>query len=195
MTCNFNITLLSDSKATLQQEVSVLHFLAPDPESSTDDEIAATNRTAMIKDLADQSASRSTRVETKVNVLDAQKSKEDIMSCLAKWLFEFDYRFEVLKDGPTSLIHGIFSKLADILGSRKYKQWYKKMITKAPWIPQMHLEQMQTVMSTIAKLSTNHLMLKQVMDGKDISTDVLRTINDAASDIIRDINCCCEMET
>eukprot|EP00957_Ditylum_brightwellii_P138528 10559342-Ditylum_brightwellii.AAC.1 len=33
------------------------------------------------------------------------------------------------------------------------------------------------------------------MDGKDISPDVLRTINDAVSDIIRDINCCCKMET
>eukprot|EP00957_Ditylum_brightwellii_P142018 10820038-Ditylum_brightwellii.AAC.1 len=33
------------------------------------------------------------------------------------------------------------------------------------------------------------------MDGKDISPDVLRTISNAASDMIRDINCCCEMET
>eukprot|EP00957_Ditylum_brightwellii_P160879 12249135-Ditylum_brightwellii.AAC.1 len=50
-------------------------------------------------------------------------------------------------------------------------------------------------MSAMAKLSTNHPMLKQVMNGKDISPDMLRTINDAASDMIRDINCCCEMET
>eukprot|EP00957_Ditylum_brightwellii_P153922 11715771-Ditylum_brightwellii.AAC.1 len=50
-------------------------------------------------------------------------------------------------------------------------------------------------MSAMAKLSTNHPMLKQVMDDKDISHDVLRTINDAASNMIRDINCCCEMET
>eukprot|EP00957_Ditylum_brightwellii_P072904 5540175-Ditylum_brightwellii.AAC.1 len=78
MTCNFKTTLLSDSKATLQQEVSLLNFLAPDPESSTDDEIAAANRTDTIKDLVDQSATRRTRVETKVNVLGAQKSKEDI---------------------------------------------------------------------------------------------------------------------
>eukprot|EP00957_Ditylum_brightwellii_P100399 7652822-Ditylum_brightwellii.AAC.1 len=78
MTCNFKITSLSDSKATLQQEVSVLNFLAPDPESSTDDEIAAANRTAMIKGLVDQITTRRTRVETKVNVLGAQKSKEDI---------------------------------------------------------------------------------------------------------------------
>eukprot|EP00957_Ditylum_brightwellii_P047028 3570647-Ditylum_brightwellii.AAC.1 len=69
------------------------------------------------------------------------------------------------------------------------------MITKASWIPQMHLEQMQIVMSAIVKLSTNHLMLKQIMDGKDISTDTLRTINDAALGMIQDINCCCKMET
>eukprot|EP00957_Ditylum_brightwellii_P122029 9306558-Ditylum_brightwellii.AAC.1 len=69
------------------------------------------------------------------------------------------------------------------------------MITKAPWIPQMHLEQIQKVMSTMAKLSTNHPMLKQVMDSKGISPDVLRTINDAASEMIRDNNCCCEIET
>eukprot|EP00957_Ditylum_brightwellii_P029266 2212223-Ditylum_brightwellii.AAC.1 len=56
---------MSDSKATLQQEVGTLKFLASDPESSTDDEIAAANRTAMIKDLVDQSATRRTRVKTK----------------------------------------------------------------------------------------------------------------------------------
>eukprot|EP00957_Ditylum_brightwellii_P161322 12283499-Ditylum_brightwellii.AAC.1 len=67
----------------------------------------------------------------------------------------------------------------------KYKQWYKKMITKVPWILQMHLEQMQKVMFAMTKLSTNHPMLKQVMDGKDISPDVLRTISDAASDMIK----------
>eukprot|EP00957_Ditylum_brightwellii_P197841 15071454-Ditylum_brightwellii.AAC.1 len=78
MTCNFKTTSLSDSKVTLQQEVTVLNFLALGPESSTDDEIAAANRTAMIEDLVDQSATRRTRVETKVNVLGAQKSKEDI---------------------------------------------------------------------------------------------------------------------
>eukprot|EP00957_Ditylum_brightwellii_P110165 8402872-Ditylum_brightwellii.AAC.1 len=68
------------------------------------------------------------------------------------------------------------------------------MITKELWIPQIHLEQMQKVMSAMAKLSTNHPMLKQVMDGKDISPDALKTINDAVSDMIRDINCCCKME-
>eukprot|EP00957_Ditylum_brightwellii_P128331 9788129-Ditylum_brightwellii.AAC.1 len=78
MTCNFKTSLLSDSKATLQQEVSVLNFLAPDSESSTDDEIAVANRTTMIEDLVDQIATRRTRVKTKVNVLGAQKSKEDI---------------------------------------------------------------------------------------------------------------------
>eukprot|EP00957_Ditylum_brightwellii_P038681 2923911-Ditylum_brightwellii.AAC.1 len=85
MTCNFKTTLLSDSKATLQQKFSVLNFLAPDPELSAGDEIATANRTAMIKGLVDQSATRRTRVKTKVNVLGAQKSKEDIMSCLANW--------------------------------------------------------------------------------------------------------------
>eukprot|EP00957_Ditylum_brightwellii_P066662 5059075-Ditylum_brightwellii.AAC.1 len=54
---------------------------------------------------------------------------------------------------------------------------------------------MQKVMSAMAKLSTNHPMLKQVMDGKDIIPDVLMTINDTASGMIRDINCCCKMET
>eukprot|EP00957_Ditylum_brightwellii_P065785 4990187-Ditylum_brightwellii.AAC.1 len=49
-------------------------------------------------------------------------------------------------------------------------------------------------MSAMAKLSTNHSMLKQAMDDKYISCDVLRTINDAASDMIKDINCCCKME-
>eukprot|EP00957_Ditylum_brightwellii_P138193 10534701-Ditylum_brightwellii.AAC.1 len=73
-----------------------------------------------------------------------------------------------MKDRPTSLLHGIFSKLTDILGLMKYKQWYKKMITKATWILQMHLEQMQKVMFAMTRLSTNHPMLKQVMDGKDI---------------------------
>eukprot|EP00957_Ditylum_brightwellii_P095058 7239611-Ditylum_brightwellii.AAC.1 len=56
------------------------------------------------------------------------------------------------------------------------------MITKLPWIPQMHLEQMQKAMSAMAKLSTNYPALKQAMDGKDISPDVLRIINDTASD-------------
>eukprot|EP00957_Ditylum_brightwellii_P099809 7603611-Ditylum_brightwellii.AAC.1 len=101
MTCNFETTSLSDSKATLQQEIIALNFLAPELESSTDDEIAAVNRTTVIEDLVDQSASRRTRVETKMNVLGAQKSKEDIMSCLANWLSEFDYRFTIMKDGPT----------------------------------------------------------------------------------------------
>eukprot|EP00957_Ditylum_brightwellii_P026934 2036205-Ditylum_brightwellii.AAC.1 len=63
-TCNFKTALLSDSKATLQQEV-VLNFLAPDPESSTNDEIAAANRTAMIEVLVDQITTQRTRVETK----------------------------------------------------------------------------------------------------------------------------------
>eukprot|EP00957_Ditylum_brightwellii_P124838 9515997-Ditylum_brightwellii.AAC.1 len=51
MTCNFKTTLLFDSKATLQQEVNVLNFLASDPESSTDDGIVAANRTVMVEDL------------------------------------------------------------------------------------------------------------------------------------------------
>eukprot|EP00957_Ditylum_brightwellii_P197016 15009733-Ditylum_brightwellii.AAC.1 len=79
MACNFKTTVLSDSKATLQQEVSVLSFLAHDPGSSTDDRLTAANRTAMIQDLVDQSANQRTRVETKVNKFGAQKSKEDII--------------------------------------------------------------------------------------------------------------------
>eukprot|EP00957_Ditylum_brightwellii_P133680 10192107-Ditylum_brightwellii.AAC.1 len=65
MICNFKTTLLSDSNATLQQEVSVLNFLASDPESSADDEIAAANMTAMIDEMVDQSATRRTRIKTK----------------------------------------------------------------------------------------------------------------------------------
>eukprot|EP00957_Ditylum_brightwellii_P032741 2481758-Ditylum_brightwellii.AAC.1 len=81
------------------------------------------------------------------------------------------------------------------IGIKKVQAMVQEDDHKGTVIPQMRLEQMQKIMSAMAKLFTNHLMLKQVMNGKDISSDVLRTINNTVSDMIRDINCCCKMET
>eukprot|EP00957_Ditylum_brightwellii_P022744 1715232-Ditylum_brightwellii.AAC.1 len=88
----------------------------------------------MIEGLVDQSLPERSKFKTKVNNISVNKTKDDIMSCLDNGLSEVDYKFAVPKNGSTPLIHGIFSKLADILSFRTYNQWYQKMIGKAPWI-------------------------------------------------------------
>eukprot|EP00957_Ditylum_brightwellii_P175722 13379882-Ditylum_brightwellii.AAC.1 len=158
---------LSEDRAFLDKEVSILNLLLPGLSLDGTTARVSAKRTATIEDMVDMPTAKRSKMSTSMNTIGLCKTKEDILETIANWLSLLNHNFVVNALVPP-LLYGAFFMLADLITSCNYKNWYGRCIKKAPWIPIHHLEQMQWLFGGMSKLTNTPAVIQKAMAGKPL---------------------------
>ena len=185
-------TPMSEDKAFLDKEVSVLNLLPPNLALEETTARVSAEKTASIEDMLDIPSSKQSKASTSINTSGLCQTKENVLECIANWLLLMNHNYTIDNAAPP-LLYGAFFKLADLIAEKDYKNWYGRSIQKAPWIPLQHIDQLQRIMSGLSKLANTPALIRQVMAGQPLDPAPFVCISNAASDLIRDIEVCTQL--
>eukprot|EP00957_Ditylum_brightwellii_P177610 13528618-Ditylum_brightwellii.AAC.1 len=144
--------LLSEDKAFLDKEVSILNLLLPDLLLDETTAQVSAEKTAAIEDMVDMPTTKRSKKSTAMTTIGLCKTKENVLETIANWLSLFNHNF-VVDASALLLLFGAFFIHADLITSCNYNNWYGQYIKKAPWIPIQHLEQMQRFFGSMSKVA------------------------------------------
>eukprot|EP00957_Ditylum_brightwellii_P206132 15346965-Ditylum_brightwellii.AAC.1 len=85
--------------------------------------------------------------------------------------------------------------IANLITSHNYTNWYGMSAKKAYWIPLQHLVQMQHLLARMSMLANMPAMIQKVMTGKSLDPAPFLCLCNAASDFIRDIEVCTQLDS
>jgi hypothetical protein len=151
-------TPMSEDKAFLDKEVSVLNLLPPNLALEETTARVSAEKTASSEDMLDIPLAKRSKASTSINTSGLCQTKENVLECIANWLSLMNHNYSIHNAAPP-LLYGAFLKLADLIAEKDYKNWYGRSIQNAPWIPLQHIDQLQWIMSGLSKLANTPALI------------------------------------
>eukprot|EP00957_Ditylum_brightwellii_P176836 13469593-Ditylum_brightwellii.AAC.1 len=111
---------LSEDRAFLNKEVSILNCLPPDLSLDETTSQVSAEKTAAIEDMVDIPSAKRTKMLTTMDTVGMCKTKENFLETIAKWLLLLNHNFVFDVSAPT-LLYGAFFMLANLITSCNYK--------------------------------------------------------------------------
>eukprot|EP00957_Ditylum_brightwellii_P029607 2236983-Ditylum_brightwellii.AAC.1 len=149
---------MSEDKAFLDKEVSVLNLLPPNLALEETTAWISAEKTASLEDMLDISSIKQSKASTSINTSGLCQTKKNVFKCIANWLSLVNHNYAINNAAPP-LLYDAFLKLADLIAEKDYKNWYGHSIQNAPWIPLQHIDQLQQVMSGLSKLANTPVLI------------------------------------
>eukprot|EP00957_Ditylum_brightwellii_P208911 15359509-Ditylum_brightwellii.AAC.1 len=114
--------MLAEEKAFLDKEVSILNLLPPDLVLDEITTKVSAGKMATIEDMVDMPTPKSTKLTMSINTNGLCKAKENILECIANWLYLITHNL-VVKEDIHPLLYDAFINLANLILDKDYKTW------------------------------------------------------------------------
>eukprot|EP00957_Ditylum_brightwellii_P029344 2218368-Ditylum_brightwellii.AAC.1 len=111
---------ISEDKAYLDREVSMLSLLPPNLALEETTAQVSAGKTASIKDILDTPVAKRSKASTSINTSRLCNSKENILECITNWLSLKNHNYTINNTVPPLLYSTLF-KLADLMADKEYK--------------------------------------------------------------------------
>eukprot|EP00957_Ditylum_brightwellii_P064300 4879170-Ditylum_brightwellii.AAC.1 len=108
--------LLSEDRAFLDKEVSILNLLPPNLFLDETTAQISAEKTVANEDMVDIPTAKRSKMSTTMNTIGMCKIKENILETIANWLLLLNYNF-VVDAHASLLLYGAFFMLADLIAS------------------------------------------------------------------------------
>ena len=183
---------LDENVQGMSQELSIITYLPPPYESSSDtskqysDYVSHAKNVEFEEDMG-QVWDKRDKIATKAFIQGRQRTLYDILSTIANLDADLSFRFSYPETNRPTIVNMLRS-IADRISRTDFMRWYHKFSGAAPWITHTLLTYIHGLLSSLAFVSSTSSLQKQVQRDETIPPSAFKTVVQRYEDIVRDID-------